>query len=227
MTTLERLDEGLYTASQHHSMLGLHLGARMTVAVLPGGGVFVHSPIAMTDALRAEVDAIGPVTHIVVPNLFHHVYAGPWIAAYPEAITHAPRGMRKKRPDLRVDEELGAQAHADWEGALVPHSIEGCMLGETVFVHPASRTVVSVDLLENFTTSAHWPTRQYLKVAGIHGRPGWSRLLRPLYRDRRAARRSVDALLEHEFDKVIVAHGDIVRGAGPDAVRQTFEGWLR
>ena len=84
------------------------------------------------------------------------------------------------------------------------------MLDETVFVHRPTRTLVSSDLMENFATSPHWMTRTYLKMSGIHGKIGWPRPLRVLYRDRKAATRSLDALLEHDFDRVVIAHGDIV-----------------
>ena len=35
-----------------------------------------------------------------------------------------------------------------------------------------------------------------------------------VYRDRRAARRSFDALLERDFDRVIVSHGEPIESGG-------------
>ena len=63
----------------------------------------------------------------------------------------------------------------------------------------------------------------YLKAAGIHGKIGWSRFLRIVYRDRAAARRSLDALLGHDFDRLVIAHGDVIARDGKAALRQTFE----
>jgi hypothetical protein len=220
---LEVLTDGLWTATAPMTFFGLRVGTRMTVVRLADGGLLVHSAIAASPALRAAVDALGTVRHVVAPNTYHHTFAGQWQAAYPEAIFHAPDALRKKRPDLRIDRPLGDAPHPDWEGTLVPVTIDGCMLHETVFVHAPSRTLVSSDLTENFETSDHWYTRNYLKLAGLHGRIGWSRLLRVVYRDRRAARRSVDALLEHDFDRIVIAHGRIIERDGKDAVRQTFE----
>jgi hypothetical protein len=85
--------------------------------------------------------------------------------------------------------------------------------------------VISADLTENFATSDHLPTRLYLKAVGIHGQVGWSRLLRFVYRDRAAARASVERLLEHDFDRLVIAHGDVLDRGGKDAVRATFA-WL-
>ena len=227
MGALREIADGLWAARQDHRMMGLHLGTRMSVLRLPDGSILLYSPIDLTEELREEVDALGRVSHVVMPNAFHHLYAGPWIEAYPEATTHGPASLRDKRPDLRIDQTLSATPHPDWEGSLIPHPIDGCLLEETVFVHPATRTVVSVDLTENFPSCDHFFTRQYLRVNGALGKVGWPRVLRPVYRDRRAARRSIDALLEHDFERVVIAHGDIIETGGPDAVRRTFEGWLR
>jgi hypothetical protein len=99
------------------------------------------------------------------------------------------------------------------------------MIGETLLVHPRSRTLVSSDLVENFETSDHLPTRIYLKIGGVHGKIGWSRLLRPLYRDHAAARASLDRLLTHDFDRMIVGHGRVVERDAKEAIRAAFT-WL-
>lgn len=223
---LETIADGLWVRAIPHTMLGLHLGARMAVVRLADGSLLLHSPVALEPALKRAVDALGPVSHITCPNLYHHVYAKPWADAYPEAIVHGAPGLARKRKDLRIDRTLGTEPHPDWEGVLVPHFIDGCMLHETVFVHPRTRTVVAVDLTENFDTSEHFATRAYLKMAGIHGRVGWSKPLHALYTNRRAAARSIEALLEHDFDRVIIAHGRVIEADGRALVRQTFEGWV-
>lgn len=220
--TLERLDEGLWTASAPQTFMGLHVGTRMTIARLAGGDLWVHSPIALTADLRAEVDALGPVRHVVAPNVFHHLYAGDWETAYPDASLAAPAALARKRRDLALTSTLERAADAPWARELEPLHVDGCMLDETVFVHRATRTLVSSDLAENFTTSPHWPTRLYLKAGGIHGRVGWNRLLRFVYRDRRAARRSVDALLAKDFDRIVLAHGAIIGEGGKSAIESTF-----
>ena len=223
---LTELADGLWVRRAPHTMLGLHIGTRMSVVRLPGGGLLVHSPIALTPELRRAVDALGPVTHITAPNLYHHVYVAPWKMAYPDATLSAVAGLERKRPELSIDRTLDATAHADWEGALVPHRIEGCKLGETLFVHPASRSVISVDLCENWPHHEHFVTRTYLKVSGVYGKVGWPRPLRILYTERRATRRSIDALLEHDFDRLVIAHGEVIETGAKDAIRQTFQGWI-
>lgn len=219
---LDRVHEDLFVVATPHRFFGLQLGTKMTVVRLRDGSLLLHSPVAATPELKDAVARLGPVSHLVCPNLFHHSYAGEWVQACPDAQLHGPPELARKRPDLAFDHALGSTPPPDWEGALVPVPILGCMLHETVFVHPASRTVISSDLTENFATSDDTFTRLYLKAAGIHGRVGWSRFLRFLYRDRRAARASIDALLEHEFDRIVLAHGELIGTNGKDAVRDTF-----
>jgi hypothetical protein len=223
--TLERIDEGLWVSAAPQTLYGIHLGTRMTVVKLSGGGLFLHSVVPMSGALRSAVEALGPVQHIVLPDLYHHLHVGPWSLAYPRARVHAPPGMARKRPDLRIDAELSEHPHPDWAKDLKPIFIAGCTFRETVFVHPRSRSLICADLIENFHGTDHWPTRVYLKLAGIHGRVGFSRLLRVVYRDRPAARASLERLLAEDFDRILLAHGDVLPHGGKEALRLAYD-WL-
>jgi len=225
MSELVQHADGLWSVAADHRWLGLHLGTRMTVLRLPGGELWLHSVVAIDDLLADEIQALGPVRHIVIPNLYHHVYVADAIGRWPAARVHAPAAMRRKRPELRIDADLSGTPDPDWCGVLSPLHIDGALLDETVFVHGPSRTLIASDLVENFETSAHLGTRLYLKAAGVHGHVGWSRFLRPVYRDRPAARRSIDRLLELDFDRIVLAHGRVLERGGHAAVREAFR-WL-
>jgi hypothetical protein len=186
----------------------------------------VHSPIALTGDLRAEIERLGTVRHIVAPNLYHHVYAGEAQKAWPDAMLHAPAALARKRPDLRIDATLGPRAHREWEGTLEPLVMEGSALDETVLLHPKTRTLVSCDLVEQFSSTDHLPSRIYFQSMGIWKQPGLARVLRLIYRDRRAARRSFDALLERSFDRIVLSHGDLIEANGREILRDVYS-WLR
>ena len=222
---LERLDDALWVAAAPQTFLGLHLGTRMTIVQGRDGGAIVHSPIALSDELRGEVEAIGPVRSIIAPNAFHHLYAGAWAAAYPDARLVGPQRLVKKRPDLRLTATLEEAPDPGWADALDQVRVRGCILRETVFLHAKSRTLVSSDLVENFGTSSHWPTRMYLKVSGIHRKPGVGHSLRWMYRDREATRAALERVLAWDFDRIVLAHGDVVAERGRDVLRESFS-WL-
>ena len=223
---LEPLTEQVWTVSIPHRMFGIHLGTRMTVVRLPSGGLWLHSPVALDAALLDEVSALGPVEHLVAPNLYHHVYMAPWVEACPDATLHLAPGLEKKRPDLRSDALIRPTADgAPWAEVFDQQRIDGCLLGETVFLHRPSNTLISSDLVENFKTSDHWPTRAYLKVSGIHGKPGLAKILRPMFRDRVASRRSLDVVEAWNFDRIVLAHGRPVMEDAREVLRDTYR-WL-
>ena len=214
-------EAGLWSCAQPHTMLGLHLGTRMSVVRLDDGGLWIHSPIRLTAALRQAVDALGEVRHIVCPNIYHHLYAGDWVTAFPRALVYAPERLRRKRRDLRIDTVLDGAAPL-WGDQLRPVHIDGSTLDETVFVHRRARAIISSDLVENFSACEHGPTRLYLRASGVYGRVGWSRLLRWVYRDHTAARRSIDRLLACDVDRIVLAHGDVIERDARTALVETF-----
>ena len=225
MSELVRHAEGLWSVSAPHRFFGLYLGTRMTLVRLPGDNLWLHSVVAIDDILADEIQALGQVRHIVMPDLYHHVYVSDAIQRWPAAKVYAPAAMRRKRPELRIDSDLSETPDPAWCGELTPVHIDGSALDETVFLHGPSRTLVCADLVENFDSSSHLATRLYLKAAGLQDRVAFSRFLRPVYRDRRAARRSLDRLLRLDFDRVVLAHGRVLEHGGSAAVRDAYR-WL-
>lgn len=205
------------------SFFGIQLGTRMTVVRLANGDVVVHSPIRLDDALAAEIEAIGPVRHILAPNNYHHLYAGAVKERYPSATLYGSPKLAKKRKDLRFDR---AHTELDVGGELVALPVDGCLLHETDFFHAPSKTLIASDLIENFHGSDHAPTRAYLKLNGIWKKPGVSTLIKVLYRDKKAARKSLDRILEQPFERISIAHGDPIVNDAKDVLRDNYA-WLR
>ena len=197
----------------------------MTIVRLSDGSLFVHSPVALDDPLKREVDALGPVAHLVAPNLYHHMYFGSWADAYPEAKRHAVPGLQSKRKDLEFHATLSDADDAAWRQDLSSIAIEGCMLGETVFFHHTSRTLITADLVENFGTSDHWWTRFYLKSQGIHQKAGLSRMIRLMFRNKPKARRAIDHVIAWNPERMTLAHGQPILTDAKAAVVSTYQ-WL-
>ncbi len=225
MTSLQKIADGLWVASAPCKFILFHLGTRMTVVQLSSGGLLLHSPIPLNESLKLDLQSLGTVTHIVCPNNFHHLYAGQAIASYPHAILHGPATLHKKRKDLSFGATLSDSLHSDWDPDLVPLTIHGSMMEETVFYHPASKTLITSDIVENFQTSSHWPTRFWLQLGGLHGQVSWHRLLRSVYRDKKIARDCIDQMLEFPFEQVILAHGDIITENARETLRKGLS-WL-
>ena len=191
----------------------------MTVIRLADGSLLLHSPVALDAELRRELDAIGRVRFAVAPNRVHHLYAGDVAEAYPEARLWVAPGLERKRPDLVFDAVLGDEAPAEWKGQVDQVFFRGRPYeNEVVFFHRASRTLILCDLAFNFGPRAAAPTRLLMRLLRSYGRFGPSKLDPLLIRDRPAARESLERILAWDFDRVVVAHGDVLESGGREAL---------
>lgn len=226
---LERVDDDLWTVSQRQALGGgLQMGARMTVIRLPDGGLWLHSPTPIEDAVAAAIDALGPVRHLVAPNRLHHLYLGDAQRRWPAATTWGAPGLADKRPDLRFDERLGGPAPASWGGAIEAVTIDGAPgMSETVFVHRPSGTLIVGDLLFSFRRAANLRTRLVLWMMGVLGGVRQSRAWWLLTRDRAAAAASAARLLALPFDRVIPCHGEVIDRGGHAAAAAALQWMLR
>jgi hypothetical protein len=223
---LRRLADDLWVAERPQRFYGLEVGTRMTVVRLADGSLLLHSPVALDAGLRAELDAVGRVRFAVAPNRVHHLYAGRVADAYPDARLWVGPGVERKRPDLRYVAVLGDEAPAEWRGQLDQVFFRGRPYeNEVVFLHRASRTLVLCDLAFNFGPAAARPTRLLMRLIRSYGRFGPSTLDPWLIRDRAAARDSLERILAWDFDRVVVAHGDVLERGGRDALRRGYR-WL-
>jgi hypothetical protein len=211
---LEHHAHDVFSLGRPFHILGADLRTRMTV-LRHEGDLLLHSPVPLDDALAAELDALGTVRWIVAPNDMHHLYAQAAKARYPGAeLVATPAAIAKGVP---ADRPL-TDAAEDWRGWLDTVFVDGMpRLNETALFHRSSGTLVLADFLFNHTDGG-WYTRAFLSMAGAHGGPRQSRLLRSLVKDRPAVRRSRDQLLELPIDRITVCHGHVLE----DDAREGF-----
>jgi glyoxylase-like metal-dependent hydrolase (beta-lactamase superfamily II) len=198
---------------------------RMSVVRLPGGGLVVHSPIAADEALFSAVAKLGRVEHVLAPSRTHHLYVGPWLARFPEARAYAAPGLRDKRRDLPWAGDLDGSA-APWSQALEAISIGGApKLGEVVFFHRVSKSLIVTDLLFNMIGPTNLPTTLVLLLGGTRGRLAMSRVWRLATRDRAALRASCERVLACDFERILPAHGAIYSAPNARTEARRAMGW--
>jgi len=225
---LSELARDIWIEERPQRFYGLEVGTRMTVIRLANGRLLLHSPVSLNPALCRELDALGPVSYVVAPNRVHHLYAGEVAKAYLDARLWVAPGLERKRPDLVVVAVLGDDAPEEWRGEVDQTFFRGRPYeNEIVFCHRASRTLIICDIAFNIGRRAAAPTRFLMKLIRSYGRFGPSTLDPLLIRDRRAARRSLERILAWDFDRVIVAHGDVLASGGREALRRGYSWLLR
>lgn len=216
MSLLQQLHADLWVHRVPYWAMGLPLGRQLVVVRLPGGGLWVHSPVPVTPALRAEVAALGAVRHVVGPNLWHDECLREFQAEHPAALFHAAPGLAAQKKDVRFGAELSDTPHPDWAGVLDQHLVRGMpRMNEVVFFHRASRSLIIADLAFNLRDGPWWFAR-LMTLYGLWNRFGPSPLEKWMMADKTAVRASLERILEWDFDRVIVGHGrNLEAGAKP------------
>jgi hypothetical protein len=209
-------------------MFRIPFSTRMTVVQLASGHLWLHSPVSPTPDRTAAVDALGPVAHLVAPNLFHNLGVAPWKAQHAEATVWVSPRFRRRSPHLPADHVLDDQPPEAWHDEIDQHVFRGNrLLDEVLFLHCPSRTLIVTDLIQRHdprTASPFWRlVKGWAGVLGDEG--GTSRDLRLMFRDRQAARRSAEHVLAWDFDRLVVSHGSCIPAHAKEAVARAFA-WL-
>ncbi|HWA60913.1 MAG TPA: DUF4336 domain-containing protein [Caulobacteraceae bacterium] len=207
---------------------GFRYPTRMIVVRLGGGGLFVLSPVALGPELRAAVDGLGQVRFVAAPNSLHHLHLAPWREAYPHACILAPPGLRRRRPDLAFDADLGEAPAPEWAADLDQVIVHGNLItAEVVFFHRASRTAIFTDLIQHFEPGwfAGWRAAVARLDLMAAPEPQTPRKFRLATVHRPAARAALNRILAWPTEKVVMAHAPPVETDGQAFIARTFA-WL-
>ncbi|WP_439815124.1 DUF4336 domain-containing protein [Zavarzinia sp. CC-PAN008] len=210
------------------AFLGFRYPTRMALVRLQDGGLFVWSPIALTEALRDAVAGVGPVRHIVAPNDLHHLSVPNWMAAWPQAQVHAAPGLRAKRPDIAFTADLADTPPPGWAGQIDQAVIRGnAITTEVVFFHRASGTVLVTDLIQHLPRG--WYTGWRALVARLDlmtgPEPAVPRKFRMAFKDKATARAAMRPVLDWPAQALLIAHGPPVTQDAQATLRRAFD-WL-
>jgi hypothetical protein len=205
---------------------GVGLSTRTTLICLPSRGLLVVSPPALAPGGLEQVDALGPVEEILVPNSFHYLNARDFAARHPGAALRLAPGLQRRVPGL-PGEELAA-APASWRGS-VEHLVLGPVrdVSEVALLHRPSATLVLTDLAFHLVRFESRLERVLWRLNGMPAGFGPSRTSRAmLLHDRAVAAPFLERLLAWPFERVLVAHGEPLERDAAAVFRRAFEAYL-
>jgi Domain of unknown function (DUF4336) len=217
--SLEPFADQVWLARGPLRLFGVPMGRVMTVVRLGDGGLWVHSPAPLDDALRRELKELGEVRWVVAPNKLHgHLSMGEYRRAFPESRLLAAPGLPERRKDLVFDDVLGDEPDPAWGGAFDQLLLRHAWLPEVVFHHRPSRTLVTGDVCWNV---GGMPVRAQL-WAGRRGGVGPTFLHRRGFR-KQPVRREVDRVVAWEPERLVCGHGDPLPSGARDAFARAYE----
>lgn len=202
---------------------------RMTVVRLSNGDLFLHSPIKFDAQLASELERLGKVRHLISPNQFHYAHIGEWAKAFPDALTWASPGARKRAKarhiEVRFDRDLRQTPPEEWRRDIDQMLFPGGYFKEFIFFHSESRSLILADTIINLELNKMdepWTTATKLfGMAYPYGRTFFGMRL-PLLFERRAATTVSEKIRAWRPERVLLSHGRCFEADAEAIVRRIF-----
>lgn len=231
LDTVKHIADDLWIADSTIAASGLALPIRMTIVKLSGGGLLLHSPTRFTAELADEIEALGPVEHLIAPTFAHWMHLADWKRAFPNAKTWGVPGLRD-RAQVRnagtpIDLDLEDEAPSEWQEDLEQLLVRGGGgFVEAVFLHRASRTLLLADLIENLEAAKLPPVTRLLAQVFLGTRATTALHVRAaVMLGGDVAKAAVRSLISWEPERVILAHGESFDSDAAQRLRKA-SAWL-
>jgi glyoxylase-like metal-dependent hydrolase (beta-lactamase superfamily II) len=215
-TVLEPMGENIWAGEAVYDIMpGGPMKFHQVVRVirLQSGGLVVVNPVALTDELQGQINALGPVEFLVTQTAFHYMFIAPWQAAWPQAKLIGPQAHREKA-------EVQGLAYAGYLDDAAPFAggeieqvhFDGHAFDETALYHAPSRSLLLTDMV----LSGKEPRTRFIDfycwLWGQHRACGCLAYHRLLTQDAGALRASLEAVAAWDFEQILGGHGPAERG---------------
>lgn len=201
------------------------LGRRMTIIRLKNGELVLHSPIYLEGNAKNELDNLGKVSTILVPNEWHTRDTKQVQAQYPDSKIIVPKQscehLSNKFPTFNTYEN-------HWDNSLsmeLPlYLIDGLKKPEAVFFHEESKTLIVTDLFFNFRATDFSGLTKWLMKLNQATEFGVTRFFRfTMVKDKTRFKKSLQWIVEHwDVSNVIMSHGHVVDTDGLVFLRSAY-----
>lgn len=219
---MKSIAENLWLLEYPLSVLGTNHGRNVTIIRLRDGRLILHSMAPFSEADVAGIRSLGEPGWLVEAMLLHDTYAREGRENFPGPPFLGPEGF---------GEVVGFPVASllppppDWADEIEVIPVEGApRLKEHAMIHRPSRTLIVADLIFNFDPDEKgWDRVFHRYIAGFKRYPGTSRIFRWCVSDHPAFRRSMEAILARDFDRIIVGHGRVIETGGKEKLSRALE----
>jgi hypothetical protein len=218
---LEQLADNIWRVQG--ALPGMSLMRTMTIVRRGDGSMLLHSPIALDEVHQGQLEALGPIKVIVVPNPGHRLDAPAYKARYPDIHVICPRGARDKIAEVvAVD---GTYDDYQDDGVVRFETLAGVdnKEGAMVVTSTDGVSVVLNDIVMNMDTKRDVLGYLFTTLLGSAPGPRVSRLARLIYvKDQGALRSHLERLADvPRLVRLIVSHEKVAYAADASvALRQ-------
>ena len=210
---MKELTRDVYVLLYPLRLLGADFRRMVTVIRLGTGELVIHSTGPFTPHDVAAIMELGKPGWLLEVMLRHDTFSKQGRQAFPNVPFLAPPGFSEV---VGFSTTPLIPAPAAWGNELQVLRLEGIpSMQEHVVFHEPSHTLIVADMLFNFGPETSVWTRSLLRCAvGPKYNPGMSRPFRMAVKDKPAFQRSVRNLMNWNFDRIVVGHGEVIETEG-------------
>lgn len=221
---MEQLEDHLWLISQPFKLGVANIGLNSSIVKLSDGSLVLIAPGRISPEQKVKIDALGPVKHLIAPNLWHHLFLAKAKALFPEAKIYRPDGLEKKQPKLNFSASLSESIDFPWLQDLGQYFIAGMpLVNEYNFYHKESKTLIVTDAFFNVQCQQGLLGTMLLKTFGTYKRPTCSKLFRFMIKDKAAFKQSIYKIMELDVERLIMSHGEVLHRDGKRLFREAYE----
>ena len=135
--------------------------------------------------------------------------------------------IRKKRKDIQFNGTLLDEPNEEWHEEIDQMVFRGCFfMKEIFFFHKETKTLIATDFIQSIHPYHNLFERLMGRIGGIYNNPSPPRDLRLMMRlDRQTTKQSVERVKKWNFDKIIVAHGQLITQNAQFVFNKAFD-WI-
>lgn len=207
---IEKLSERVWRVEA--DVPGVPMKRVMTIAKRASGGLVIHNGIALGDKEMAQIEALGPIEAIVVPNGYHRLDAKIFHDRYPSAQVLCPDGATKAVSQAVPVSSGFAQLAPD--GAVELATLDGTKDREGVMIvrDGDGTTVVFNDAVFNMPHRPGFTGFVLKSITGSTGGPRVSRVMKWfVVADKKAFRSHLERLADiPDLRRIVVSHHEVI-----------------
>jgi hypothetical protein len=96
-------------------------------------------------------------------------------------------------------------------------------VNETVFFHKSTRTLITTDACFNLLNPKGWGAPFIYRVFDNYKKFSVSKLFLLAHRDKKLLSQSFQKMMAWDFDKIVMAHGEIIEGGGKSLFEKSLQ----
>jgi hypothetical protein len=218
--TWRRITDDVVVMSFPWHVFRIDFARNVILLRLRDGRVVIHSSAPFTAEDIAAIRRFGEPAWLVDATLMHDTFAKEGRAAFPDLPYFAPDGFTKASGI--PTEPLGSPP-SDWKDEIDVLKLDGNRMNEHALFHRRSATLVVADLFFSFPTETRGWARFFVRhITRLPRLFGMSVFFRMTIKDRQAFKSSMKALLQWNFERLVVAHREPIEGKARVAVERAL-----